>query len=67
MAAPDGKSETRQTPVIQTVKLTLPKQESIRWDIQRTLPLGRWSILYRDAKAGEGVQLVVGRVTTADG
>ena len=67
VAARGGKSEAAETPVIQSVKLTLPKQETIRWEILRTLPIGRWSILYRDAKAGEGVQLVVGRVTRADG
>ena len=46
----------------QEVKLSLPQQESVRWDIQRTLPIGRWSILYTDAEAGDSVQLLVGRV-----
>ncbi len=46
----------------QEVKLSLPTQESVRWDIHRTLPIGRWSILYTDAEAGDSVQLLVGRV-----
>ena len=36
------------------------------WDIQPTLPLGRWSILQYDAKAGDKVQLLVARVRRND-
>ncbi len=62
-----SKGEPAPAAVGQNVGLTLPQQESLRWDIVRQLPLGRWGILYSDAKAGEGVQLVVARVTAGEG
>lgn len=66
-AVTEQTSESAPAVIGQEVKLTLPTQESVRWGVLRSMPLGRWGVLYRDAKAGEGVQLVVARVTREDG
>ncbi len=49
---------------LQPVKRTLllPRQETRRWDIRRTLPLDRWIILHSDVKQGDQAHLLIGRV-----